>query len=184
MAGDLGMITGLGLDSRTAPAGEVAASFRGGWLRHFKLALSSAGGAAIMFGLFDLLQREPAEGFKLLGQWGPWPVIALVALVLVGGFMSRMNETVQNSFGAVVSSVQQSAQASGKTAEALSRLADQGGRQGEEVRRLAIYAGRELGVISERLDAQDTVMADLVASVRGLHRRLDESKSKSEMERR
>lgn len=153
-----GVMTTLGLGAKSDPAGEVSATFRVGWLKHFRLALSSAGGAAVVLGLFELLQRQPAEGFKLLSQWGPWPVIALVALVLVGGFMSRMNETVQTTFGAVVTSVQQQAQASSKTAEALGRLADQGGRQFEEVRRLAIFNAQEFPGIYARFDRQDEVL--------------------------
>ena len=95
----------------------------------------------------QLLQREPAEGFKLLGQWGPWPVIVLVALVMAGSFFSKLNEPISTSFGAIVVSAQQGVEAQSrgveaqsKMAEAVSRLADQGNKRSEEVRRLAIYA--------------------------------------------
>jgi hypothetical protein len=161
-------VTVLGLGS-SVPSGEVAASFRGGWLRHFKLALSSAGGAAAAIAVFSLLAKQPTEGFRLLGQWGPWPVIALVALVLVGGFMSRMNDTIATTFGAVVSSVQAQASASGKTADALTRLADQGGKQAEEVRRLAIYAAREFPAMYDRFDQLDASISKLTEGVKGLH---------------
>jgi hypothetical protein len=167
-------MTVLGLGS-SVPSGEVAASFRGGWLRHFKLALSSAGGAAAAIAVFSLLAKQPAEGFRLLGQWGPWPVIALVALVLVGGFMSRMNDTIATTFGAVVMGVERQAQAtqlqaeaSGKTAEALTRLADQGGRQAEEVRRLAIFNAQEFPGIYMRFDKQDEILQELHSAVKEL----------------
>jgi hypothetical protein len=152
-----GWVTTLGL-SGSVPSGEVAATFRSGWLRHFKLVLSSAGGAAAAIALMSLLEKQPAEGFKLLGQWGPWPVIALVALILVGGFMSRMNDTVSSTFAAVINSVERQAQASGKTADALTRLADQGGRQAEEVRRLTIFNAQEFPGIYSRFDKQDEVL--------------------------
>jgi hypothetical protein len=167
-------VTGLGL-SGSVPSGEVAATFRGGWLRHFKLVLSSAGGAAVAIGVFSLLSKQPEEGFKLLGQWGPWPVIALVALVLVGGFMSRMNETVSTTFNAVVNGVdrmgrasQLQAEASGKTAEALTKLAEQGDRQHEEVRRLVIFTAQEFPGIYTRLDKQDDVLQQMHSAVKEL----------------
>jgi hypothetical protein len=150
-------MTGLGLNG-AIPSGELTATFKGGWLRHFRLVLSSAGGAAAAIAAMALLGKQPAEGFKLLAQWGPWPVIALVALILVGGFMSRMNDTVSTTFAAVVNSAERQAEASGKTADALTRLADQGGRQAEEVRRLAIFNAQEFPGIYIRFDKQDDVL--------------------------
>jgi hypothetical protein len=151
----------------------VAASFKSGWVRHFKLALSSAGGAAVAIAIFELLNKQPVEGFKLLSVWGPWPVVALVSVALFGSvissFLSRMNETIQTAFGSVVASVQQQASASNKTADALTRLADQGGKQQEEVRRLAIYAAREFPAMYDRFDQLDGAIAKLTEGVKGLH---------------
>jgi hypothetical protein len=164
-------VTGLGLGSKPEPT-ELAAGFRGGFLKYFRFGLSSAGGAAIVFGIFELLQQQPQEGFKLLAQWGPWPVIALVAIVIValplGSFLSKMNDTVSTTFGAVVMSVQQQAEASGKTAEALTRLADQGGQQAEEVRRLAIYAARGLDGMNDRFDKLDSANKELAEGLKGV----------------
>ncbi len=115
-------MTGLGL-SGSIPSGEVAATFKGGWLRHFKIVLSSAGGAAAAIAIFGLLEKQPEEGFKLLGQWGPWPVIGLVGLIIGSSFLSRINESIGTTFGAVGSRVQQQAQASLLHAEAVSKLA-------------------------------------------------------------
>ena len=161
-------MTGLGL-SGGAPAGEVSGSTSSGRLRHFKVALSSAGGAAIVLAVFELIQKQPVEGFKLLGQWGPWPVIVLVALVIVGGFFSRMNETVQTTFGAIVTSVERQASASNRTADALTKLADQNGRQAEEMRRLTIYAAQEFPAVYERFDQLDAAIRNLGDGVKGLH---------------
>lgn len=151
-------MTGLGLGSVGAPSGEVTGTFRGGWLKHFRVALSSAGGAALILGAFELIQKQPGESFRLLGAWGPWPIVALVALMLVGSFLSRMNDTIQTTFSAIVSSSQQQAQSSGKMADAVSRLADQGNKQAQEMQRLAIYAAQEFPGVYERLDKQDKVL--------------------------
>jgi len=169
-------MTGIGLVGADAPKGEVAASFRRGWLRHFRVALSSAGGAAVVLLILDLLQRQPVEGFKLLGAWGPWPVIALVALAFLGRFMGQMNDTIQTTFSAVVTNVQQQTVASVKTADALTRLADQGGRQAEQVERLAIYAAQEFPGVYERLDKQDEILLDVQRGIKGLHSMLSNEK--------
>lgn len=161
-------MTGLGL-SGGMPSGEVSATLKTGWLRHFRVALSGASGAALVIAVVELLQKQPAEGFKLLTQWGPWPVIVLVALVMVGSFFSRMNETVQTTFGAIVTGVERQAEASGKTADALTRLADQSGKQFEEVRRLSIYAAQEFPAIYDRFDQLDAAIRNLSDGVKGLH---------------
>jgi hypothetical protein len=161
-------VTTLGIGLNEVPKGEVAASFRGGWLRHFRVALSSAGGAAVVVGIFELLQRQPIEGFRLLGVWGPWPIVALVALTFGGRFMSRLSDSLQTAFSALVSSAQQQAQASDRQANALSKLADQGGQQAEEVRRLAIYAAQEFPSVYERFNRQDEVLANVAEAVNRL----------------
>lgn len=179
--GSVGTILGVGMESTGIPKGEVQATFRSGWIKHFRFALSSAGGAAFILGFFELLQRQPVEGLRLLMAWGPWPLIVLVALALVGRFMSRLSDSLQTTFSAVVQSAQQGAEAQSRTADALTKLADQGGRQAEETRRLSIYAARELNSISERLDRQeevmsrqDEVMSGVAESVNRLHARLDQ----------
>lgn len=164
-------MTTLGLGSEI-PHAQVALGFRNGWVSHIKVALSSAGGAAVILAAFELLQRQPQAGFTLLAQWGPWPFLALLLLMFLGRFMSRMNDTIQTTFSSVVDGVQRQAQAGERQADAFTKLADQGGRQAEEVRRLAIYAGRELGSICERLDKQDAVMDKVAVSVQGIHARL------------
>jgi hypothetical protein len=168
-------VTTLGLGLKEVPKGELAASFRLGWLKHFRVVLSSAGGAAMVLGLFELLQRQPIEGFRLLSVWGPWPIVALVALAFIGRFLSRMNDTIQTTFGSVVISVHQGVDAQTKTADALSRLADQGGRQAEQVERLAIYATQEFPFVYERFDRQDEMLVSLDSSVKALCARLDAS---------
>ena len=159
-------MTTLGLGLGKAPTGEVSASFRTGWLRHIWVSLGSAGGAAVVLGIFALLERQPSNGFQLLGLWGPWPVLGLVALAILGKFMSQMSETIQTTFRAVVSSMQQgteaqakSAEANVRTSEALSRVADQGARHAQEVERLTMYAVQEFPIVHERLDKQDAMLS-------------------------
>lgn len=158
----------LGLGGGSARDGNVEVGFRAGWVRYFKIALSSAGGAAVFIAVFELLQKQPVAGFGLLISWGPWPIVALVALAIAGQFGARMNETVSVTFGAVVSSVQQgtesqakAAEAAVKTAEALGKLADQGGRHAQEVERLTIFAVQEFPIIHERLDKQDAMLREI-----------------------
>jgi len=169
---------GLGGISMSAiPRGEAAVSFRGGWLKHLRIGLSSAGGAAVILAAFELLQRQPQAGFTLLAQWGPWPFIALLGLMFLGRFLSRMNDTIQTTFSSVVEGVQQQAHASGRQADALTKLADQGGRQAEEMERLTIFAAQGVNGLYERMDQQDNVLQDLARSIKGLHSMLSKEQS-------
>ena len=158
-------MTTLGLAETGMPRAQVALNFRTGWLSHFKVALSSAGGAAIILAAFELLQRQPQAGFALLAQWGPWPFIALIGLAFLGRFLSRMNDTVQAAFTSMVDSGQQQASASGRQADALTKLAEQGGEQARETHRLAMFAAQESQNVYERLDRQDEVLNSVAHSV-------------------
>jgi|GEM_PF-1643897 len=161
------------------PSGEVEAKFRSGWLRHFRVVLSSASGAAVVLGIFTLLQQRPSEGFRLLDSWGPWPVLAIVVLVLAAPFLARLSETIGSAFTAIVAHTQRTADAQTKTAEALSELADYGKRQFEEVERLAVYAAREFPGVYERFDQTDQALKELATSMTLLHQRLDSGKGES-----
>ncbi len=167
-------MTTLGISPSVAPS-EVGVTFRRGWLQHLKLGLSSAGGAAIVLGLFELLRSQP-EGFRLLTAWGPWPVVVLVALAFLGKFLSRISDSIDSAFGAVVASVRQgadaqrqSADAQSRTADALSKLAVQGSRHAQEVERLTVYAVQEFPLLHERLDKQDQVLGSLGDSLSEIH---------------
>jgi hypothetical protein len=150
-----------------ASGGEVGVSFRSGWVRHLRLVLSSAGGAAIVLGLFSLIRQQPAGSFQLLIAWGPWPVIGLVGLAILGKFLQRIADSIQSAFTAVVESSQLGAEAQGKTADALAQLAEQGGRHYQEVQRLAIYAAQEMSHISERMDDQDEMLRSIASNLKG-----------------
>ena len=154
-------MTILGISAGKSADSQVEVGFRRGWFRSFKFVLSSAGGAAAAFALAELLEQRPHEGFGLLQQWGPWPFVVLVALIMGGTFISSISEAVKTSFGAVVASAQMGAEAQGKMADAVTRLADQGGKQAEEVRRLAIYAAQEFPSVYKRFDEQDSSLEEL-----------------------
>lgn len=161
-------MTGLGLSPASLTSGQAGTGTKGAWAKGFRIALGSGGGAAIVFALFDLIRNRPGESFQLLNSWGPWPVIALVAMVLVGMFLSRINETISTAFSAIVSSSQEQAQSMGKLADAVSRVADQGNKQAQEVQRLALYAAQEFPGVYERLDSQDKVLGEIAETVRHL----------------
>jgi hypothetical protein len=120
-----------------------------------------------------LIQRQPVEGFQLLTSWGPWPVVAIIALALLAPFFSRLLDIISTSFNSIVTSTHQTAEAQTKMANATSDLAEQGKRQFEEVERMAIYAAREFPSVYERFDQQDQVLQSLSNSVERLHARLD-----------
>jgi hypothetical protein len=149
-----------------ASGSEVGVTFRNGWVRHLRVVLSSAGGAAIILALFELIQRQPGDSFQLLTVWGPWPVVGIIGLAILGKFLSRINDSIQTAFSAAVTSVQQGSEAHIKTANALTQLAEQGGRQAQEIQRLAIYAAQEMSRISERMDDQDQMLRSIDAQLK------------------
>jgi hypothetical protein len=170
-------VTGLGLNEAAGQGVDAKAEFRSGWLKHLRIVLGGAGGAAIVLGCFEVLKSEPAQAFSLLQSYGPASLIAVVAIFVTGRFLEGLNATVRESFNMVASGVQTSAEASSRTADALTRLADQGTRQAEQVERLAIYAASEFPGLYERLDRQDEVLRDLAAGVKGLHTKLTNEKT-------
>jgi hypothetical protein len=163
-------MTFLGLTPGKTPDSEVSVGFRRGWPSSFKLVLSSAGGAAIAFAAVELLERQPKEGFALLGLWGPWPFIVLIAIVLLGAAANQFVEVLRTALSQGLQSSQQGAEAAVRTAEALTKLADQGGRQFEEVRRLAMYASQEFPSVYTRLDRQDELMKEIWEQGKELNR--------------
>jgi uncharacterized protein YukE len=113
-----------------------------------------------------------------LQGWGPAFLIALFALYVSGRFLEGLNATVRESFNVVASSVQSGAQANGRTADALTRLADQGTREFEQVERLAVYAAQEFPGVYQRLDQQDEVLQELLQrGMKGLHTLLGNEKA-------
>lgn len=165
-------MTTLGLAGNGTPKAEVDMGFRVGWLKHVGLAISGASGAAVVMGGYEILRSQPDKAFALLQGWGPAFLLGIVGLVIVGSFLGKLfeglNSTVRNSFTVMASSMEHSASSAGRTADALTRLADQGNRQFEQVERLAIYAASEFPGVYARLDEQDKVLKDIAQSVNAL----------------
>jgi hypothetical protein len=158
-------MTELGLNESTPPKTALDVTTRSGFLRHVGIAVSGAGGAAVVMGGYQVLRAEPAQAFALLQAWGPFFLIALVAILVLGKFLEGTNQTVRESFNVVAEAVKSGAEAAGRTADALTRLADQGSRQAEQVERLAIYSAQEFPRVYERFDTQDAILKDLASSL-------------------
>ena len=182
-------MTGLGLNAATPPKAGLGLDFRAGWLKHVGLAISGASGAAIVIGAYDVLRSQPDKAFALLQGWGPMFLIAIVALFIVARLFEGLNSTVRESFSTMAAGMHASAEASGRTSEALTRLADLGGEQARETHRLAMFAAQESQNVYERLDRQDEVlqemhgnMQELMHGMKGVHSLL--SKEKAALDRK
>lgn len=151
-------MTTLDLGLQAAPKTDIQVGFRSGWLKHIGVVIGGASGAAVVLGGYEVLRSQPERAFGLLQVWGPSSLLAMVAILVLGKFLEGLNSTVRESFSIVASGVHSSAEAAGRTADALTRLAEQGGKQAQEVQRLAIYASQEFPGLYERLDRQDEVM--------------------------
>lgn len=164
-------MTSLGL-STDIPRAQLALGFRSGWLKHVGVMVGGASGAAVVLGAYEVLRSEPARAFDLLQGWGPAFLLGMLGMVIGGKFLEGLNQTVKESFSMVASGVQSSAEAQGRTAEALTRLAEQGGEQSRETQRLAMFAAQESQSVYERLDRQDEVLGKLMKSMNTIQKRL------------
>jgi hypothetical protein len=169
-------MTILGLSAITPPKAGLGVDFRAGWLKHVGLAISGASGAAIVIGAYDVLRSQPDRAFALLQGWGPAFLIAMIAYFLI--------VTIRESFSVVAQSVLSSAHAAGRTADALTRLADLNGDQARETQRLATFAAQGTESMLERFDKQDTMLVDLGRNIKGLHSLLSQEKAALELKKR
>jgi hypothetical protein len=161
-----------GLSIGTVPRAEVNANFRTGWLRHLGVAIGGASGMALALGAYEVFRTQPDKSFQLLQVWGPAFLVALLAIVVFGklaeNFVGGMIAAIRESFKMVATSVHDSAEATSRQADALTRLADQGGKQAEEVKMLALYAAQEFPGVYRRFDRQDQTLAEMGTSLRDL----------------
>jgi hypothetical protein len=130
----------------------------------------------VALGAYEVLRSQPNRSFDLLQEWGPAFLVAMLAIAVGGKFLESLVQAIRESFAMVAGSVHDSAAASSRTADALTRLADQGGRQAEQVERLAIYAAQEFPGVYERLDKQDEMLLELGRGIKGLHSMLSNEK--------
>jgi methyl-accepting chemotaxis protein len=148
----------LNLKGAAEQVSEVKVGFRSGWFRNVGVVIGGASGTALVLSAFEVLRSEPTKAFALLQNWGPAFLIAMLAIFVLGKFLDGLNQTVRESFTLMAGGVSAQAEAAGRTADALTRLAEQGGKQAQEVQRLAIYAAQEFPSVYERLDRQDVVL--------------------------
>jgi hypothetical protein len=175
--GEIATVTTLGLSGDGRSKIDAQVGFRSGLLRHIGVAIGGAGGAAVALGAYEVLKSAPTQSFALLQAWGPTFLIAIFCVFVAGKFLENVNSTVRESVTVMAGELRASGEAAGRTADALSRLADQGGKQFEEVRRLSLYAAQEFPSVYERFDRQDAVLHDLASSVKGLHSKLSSEKA-------
>ena len=176
-------VTTLGLGGSGRPKLEAQVALRTGPFRHVGVAVAGAGGAALILGAFELLKAQPDKSFQLLQLWGPAFLVAMLAIAVAGKFLDGLLLTVRESFSVVANSVHDSAEAAGRQADALTRLADQGSRQTEEIQRLAIYSAQEFPGVYERFDRQDETLSKLATSVTGLYAMLSQQQTAHLQER-
>ena len=170
-------MTSLNLNGAVAAKAELGASLQPAWLKHVGLAISGASGTAVVIGAYEVIKAQPDQSFKLLQVWGPIFIVAILIVAVAGKLGGELIQAIRESFSMVATSVHDSAEASGRTADALTRLADQGGRQAEQVERLAVYAAQEFPRVYERMDEQDKDLKDLLSGVKGLHSMLSNEKA-------
>jgi hypothetical protein len=120
---------------------------------------------AIVMATFQMLQKQPAEAFSLLKSWGPWFLIAGLAMYLFTQLMSEGIQGVRESFKESTAAQLASAEAQGRTADALTRLADQGSRSADEIKRLTMYAAQEFPSIYGRFDRQDVELEKITSAL-------------------
>lgn len=152
------MIHGLGLNDDNQPKTSVSLGLRRGWFRHIGVVMGGASGTAVVLAGYEVLRAQPDKAFGLLQSWGPYFFVAILVVLTVGKLLEGMNQNVRESFQVVANAVQSSADAAGRTADALTKLAEQGGRQFQEVQRLALFAAQEFPSVYERFDRQDAML--------------------------
>jgi hypothetical protein len=161
-------MAGFGLSAAAGQGTDVSVGFRYGWLKHIGMVFGGGFGAAVVVGAYEILGSQPERAFGLLQSWGPAFLLAIFALYLVGRFLDGLSAMAREGISVVVGSMKSNAEAQGRTADALTRLADQGSRQFEQVERLAIYAASEFPGVYTRLDSQDKVLEGIAQSVNAL----------------
>ena len=156
--------------------GRLRMKIKTGWFKGaLVLGIGAGGGLGLMVELSQVFAHDPREGFDLLKSWGPWALVVGLVVWLVYQLASKSIDTARDAMNAWVGTAKTQAEASTRTADALTRLAQQGGQSAEEVRRLNIYAAQEFPSIYLRFDKQDDALDEIKSAVRGLAAKFDES---------
>jgi hypothetical protein len=156
--------------------GRMRVAVKTGWFKGFlALGLGAGGGMAVALSVTQVFAHDPREGFDVLKSWGPWAMVVGLVVFLVYQLASKSIDAARDGMNAWVGTARTQAEASTRTADALTRLAQQGGQSAEEVRRLNIYAAQEFPSIYARFDKQDDKLDLLVDAMKGLATKFDEA---------
>ena len=121
-----------------------------------------AGGAAVVWGAFELLKDEPHEGFALLQHWGPWFLIALVAMWALHDLASqvlRVGDRIALSMENIAVEQQRQAVAQEKESEKDDRNFDR-------LQTLVSFAGQQSQTTLQRMDGQDATLRQILEQLK------------------
>lgn len=154
--------------------GRLRMRVKTGWFKGaLALGIGAGGGLGLMLEVAQIFGRDPREGFDVLKSWGPWALVVGLVVWLVYQLASKSIDTARDAMNAWVGTAKTQAEASTRTADALTKLAQQGGRSAEEVQRLTIYTAQEFPSLYLRLDKQDDALDEIKALVHGLAVKFD-----------
>jgi hypothetical protein len=118
-------------------------------------------GAAVAYGVFELLHQDPKDAFPLLRSWGPWAFLSIIAVYVVYDLVKMLLNIFQRGVIAME-----------HTAVALQRVADKDDRQTQELQTLTSYTSL---VRAQPTTAQQAVnMAQVVATSIAAYERMKE----------
>lgn len=133
----------------------VNSSLRAEMIKRVALGGGWSVGAAIVFGVFELVRSEPHEAFPLLKSWGPWAIVSIIALYVLYDLV-RMALNIGTRM----------VQAVEKLAVAQQKSADKDDRQVQEMQTLTAYTAQQ----SERTYQK---MSELADGLTALNKKLD-----------
>ena len=111
--------------------------------------------AAIALYVYELFERNPAQGFELVRSFGPWFVIVVIcqviawnALKLLIAYIGKLAQGVQD----MAAAVQRISEKDDREAEELKRQTAFNGQQSERILVLLTDQAKQLQVIESKLD--------------------------------
>lgn len=109
-------------------------------VHHYLLAGGS--GAGILFAIVELFHGDAKEWSGLLEHWGPWFLLAIIAVFLAYDLSKSILLAFLKEFAALVRGVNNAANGLQRVADAQKEQADKDDRQAEETRRLAQHGAQ------------------------------------------
>lgn len=115
----------------------------------------AATGVAILYGFVRLMEQDPKDGFALLRQWGPWFLIALVAMYFTWDLGKRVltsMATLADGMQTLSASVKVIADKDDRQYDEMRRMSQYSAQQSERFMSLLLEQGEQLKSISGKLD--------------------------------